>query len=183
VTVSVEPLVIAREPAQARRCASCGDRALPHSGDRRGGVREVLEGRVADVMSVRHEVDLRQKSRVFQVAVRDVPGRVVLGHQPALHDVGEGFSPDVGIAHAVKVHSAHAVLRSIRGPQQGRRLGHDLREARGPVAQAGRESAERVEAVSDETVDTDPVSLGLVLRPLQRAEQARGTGDGDRHKA
>jgi hypothetical protein len=73
VTVAVEPLVIACEPAQARRCASCGDRALPHSGDRRGVVREIFEGRVADVMSVRHEVDLRQKSRMFQVAVGDVP--------------------------------------------------------------------------------------------------------------
>jgi hypothetical protein len=58
VTVAVEPLVIARKPAQARRRARCGDRAFLHPGDRRGVVREVLEGGVADVMSIRHEVDL-----------------------------------------------------------------------------------------------------------------------------
>jgi hypothetical protein len=183
VTVAVELLVIARKPAQARRRARRGDRALPHPGDRRGVNREVLEGRVADVMSMRHEVDLHQKSRVFQVAVHDVPRRVVVENQPALHGVGEGFSPDKGIAPAVKVHSAHTVLSSICGPQQRGGLGHDLRETRGPAAQTGCEPAERVKAVMDEAVDPDSVSSSLVLCPLQHAEQTGGPGDGHRHKA
>ena len=59
VAVAVDPLVIAREPTQSRRRTCRGDRALSHLRDRWRVVREVLNGRVADVVGVRHEVDLR----------------------------------------------------------------------------------------------------------------------------
>jgi hypothetical protein len=65
VAVAVDPLVIAREPTQSRRRACRGDRAFAHSRDRWRVIREVLDGRVADVVGVRHEVDLRQEPRVF----------------------------------------------------------------------------------------------------------------------
>jgi hypothetical protein len=59
-------------------------------------------------------------------------------HQAALHGAGKGFLPDKGIALAVEVHSAHAVLGGVRRTQQGGTLGHNLSKARGPVAQTGR---------------------------------------------
>ncbi len=68
-------------------------------------------------MGVRHEVDLRQETRVFQVTVGDVARWVVVGHQAALHGVREWFPPDEGIAPAVEVHSSHAVLGSVRGAE------------------------------------------------------------------
>jgi hypothetical protein len=73
VAVAVDPLVIARKPTQSCRRTCRGDRALTHSRDRWRVVREVLDGCVADVVGVRHEVDLRQESCLFQVAVCDVP--------------------------------------------------------------------------------------------------------------
>jgi hypothetical protein len=50
----------------------------------------------------------------------------------------------------------------------------------GSTAQAGCESTEGVEAVADKAVDPDPVTLGLVLRPLQCAEETSGARDGYR---
>ena len=74
------------------------------------------------------------------------------------------------------------MLGSIGGSEQRGRLGHDFREASGPTAQAGCKPTEGVEAVTDEAVDPDPVTLGLVLRPLQCAEETGGSGDGYRDK-
>lgn len=59
VTVAVLALVIAGEAAEGCSCPDRGDRSFADTGDRRGVVREVLDGGVADIMSVSHEVDLR----------------------------------------------------------------------------------------------------------------------------
>jgi hypothetical protein len=50
------------------------------------------------------------------------------------------------------------------------------------MTQAGSEAAEGIQAVANELVDPDAIGSSFVLRPLQGAEQARGSRDGDRHK-
>jgi len=52
-----------------------------------------------------------------------------------------------------------------------------------PLAEARGQAAKGVEALPDESIHSDPVSLGLVLSPLQGREQALGARDSDGDKA
>lgn len=105
-----------------------------------------------------------------------------MGDETTLDVFREGLSPDVRSAAVVEVYSPHARLGGISRAQDGWFLGDDFGQVCRAVAQTGGEAAECVQAIPYEAVDPDPVSLGFVLGPLQGAEQASRSGDGDRDK-
>lgn len=91
--------------------------------------------------------------------------------------VRKGLAPDKGPAVCVKVHTAHAYFGSIGGSKEGWFLWDYFCQAGRPVAQASNQAAEGIEAVVYKGIDADAVTLSLVLRPLQGAKQAGGTGN------
>ena len=183
VAVPMKALVVAGVSAECSCSSAGGHCSFADARDGRGVIGEVLESGVSGLVCGGHEVHLRQQGGVLQVAVRDRSSAVVSGHYEALDGGREGSAPQVGLPFRIEVDSTHARLGCVSGTQEGRFLGHDLGQVSGALAEAGGETAEGVEAVSDEGVDADPVSFGLVLRPLQCAEQAAGSGDGDRDEA
>ena len=73
---------------------------------------------------------------MLQVTVGDGAAGVVKANQPFLDRRVERVSPDVAVSLGVVVHTAHASLGSIGGPQQQRFFRHDLRQVHWSVAQA-----------------------------------------------
>ena len=120
---------------------------------------------------------------MFKVAVRDSPVGVRGGYQLVADGVRERLPPDVRGAGGAEEHAAHSEAGSISCPQQSRVLWDDLGEVSRPAAEVGGEAAERVQAVANEGVDADAVRPGFVEGKLEGAEQSRGAGDGDGHKA
>ena len=107
---------------------------------------------------------------MLEVAVGDRAGEVVRRDNEPLHLKREWSSPQVGVPFRVEVHSSHSRLGGVSGAQESRGLRDNLSEVGWSLAQARGEAAEGVKALPHEGVDTDPVSFGLVLRPLQGAE-------------
>lgn len=95
----------------------------------------------------------------------------------------EWAAPDICASIRCVEDTAHARLRRIRGTKDRGILGYYLGEARWAVAQACCQSAEGVQTVANESVDSDAVGSRFVLGPLQGAEESSGTGYGHRDKA
>lgn len=176
--VAMLPLVVAPDLAQVRRGPDGGDGAFAVAGHRRGVVAEVLEGGVAHVVAVSHDVGLGDESGVFQVAVGDVPGGVGRADQGGLHVRGKGVSPVVALPSVIEVHAAHAGSGRVSGTEKGGKLWHYLGKVCGSGAQAGGQPTEGVNVAVHEGGETDPVVGGLVLGDLQGAEQAGRSRDG-----
>ena len=73
---------------------------------------------------------------MLEVTIRDGSFRVVRGHQTGGDLVWERLAPEEGVSIGVEVDASHSHLGRVRGSQEGRFLGHDLGEMRGPVAEA-----------------------------------------------
>lgn len=183
VAVAVEPLVVTSDLAQVGRRARRGHGLFAGSGDRRGVVAEVVQGRVTDVVAVRHDVELREKRGLLQVAVGDVAVRVVGGDEGPLDFGRESQAPVVTGAGVVKVDSAHTGACRIGGAEQEWQFGHQFGEVGGASAKAGRKAPEGVEVAADVGVESDAIVPRLVLRPLQGAEESGRSGDGEGDKA
>jgi len=119
---------------------------------------------------------------MFEVAVGDDPIRVVVGDKTALDVFREGLSPEVGCTVVVEVDPAHTGLGGVRRAQDGRFLRDNFGKVSRAVTQAGGKAAECLETISHEAIHSDPIALGLVLGPLEGAEQASRTRDGYRDK-
>ena len=71
-----------------------------------GVVRQVTYRDLSQIHVVHHDVQLGYPSRLFQVAVVDVPFRVVGGHQTVADPLGESLSPCYGSVLLGEVHAA-----------------------------------------------------------------------------
>jgi hypothetical protein len=125
---------------------------------------------------------LGEEGGLFQVAVCDVPVGVVGGDQGGLHVFRERVAPVETLACVVEVHAAHARPSGIGGPKQRGLLRDQFRQVCGASAQARGQAAKGVDAAADEAVEAHSVLAGLVLRPLQSAEQRDGSGNGRCHE-
>ena len=82
--------------AEVRRGAIARDSAFVHSGDGRGVVTPIGNGRVAQVVVMGHERSLGQDTGLFQVTVGDDTGRIVEGDEPLLNIRWERETPEEG---------------------------------------------------------------------------------------
>jgi hypothetical protein len=182
VVVPVEALVVALDVAEESCCTEGGDCTFVDTRDSGGVVAEGFDGGVFEAAALGHDIGLGQNGRVFQVAVGDAAMGVGRGDQIGLDVSREGVSPVVALAGVVEEDATHASPSCIGGANEGGRLGDELGDVGGARAKAGCQSTEGGQAGMNEGVEPDPVVAGLVLSPLQGAEEASGARDGKRDK-
>lgn len=171
-------MVVASKTTQVSRCSDRGHGAFPDAGYRWSIVGEVFDRGIANGVGSRHDIYLRQKTSVLEVAVGDGTVGVASGHHLVLDRGREWVAPDVGLSRRVKVDAAHARFGSIGRSQESGFLGDDFSQVSGSLAQASGQPAEGVKAVTDEAVHSDTVPVRFVLRPLECAEQTCRAWDG-----
>ena len=89
------------------------DGAVVLAGESWSVVGEAGKGELADVISLCRDIGPRQEGGLFQVAVGEVPGRVVPGDQSGLDVGGKRFPPEDGRMAGGKQDSSHAGLGSV----------------------------------------------------------------------
>ena len=129
--VAVFPLQSAVEETKSGACASDSGGAFLHAGDGWGVVAASDNGSVSRQVPRRDEIKLGNHPSLFKITVRYGATRIGSGDKTCLDVSGKRLSPDIALTCGVEVDSAHASLSSIRGANEGRRLGHDLSEMSG----------------------------------------------------
>ena len=130
-------------------------------GDSRRVVAEGGQSLLADIQFLGHDVQLGCYTRLLQVAVGELPRRVILGHHLALDVTGEGFAPEVGLVVIAEEDPTHARLGGVNPPEVARLFRDDLGKARGPFLEAEGERLEVVQEGTDVPIDAHAIVGGL----------------------
>ena len=181
--VSVVALMEARGAAEVRSSRVGCDGPLAAARDRRCVVGEACGGQLTDVAVMGHDVGSGQHGRLLQVAVSEVPLRIVSGYDPGLDVGGERCPPEEGrllLGENDTPHSHDGCI--IRTDDRGLFWDH-LRYAGGPGAQVVCEALEVVEVGSDVLGDFDAPVPRLRESQLEGTEETRTAGDADGHEA
>lgn len=183
MAIAVGTLVLTGVVAEMGSSSVCGYSSLAHTGDSGGVVAACRYGGILHGMSGCNQGYLAEDASMLKVAVGDRASWVGFRDQLVLDFGWERETPHVALACGIEVHTAHAGLGCVRGPQVGRLLGDDFRKVCRPVAKTGCKGGEGVNVLTEGPSDAHTIALGPIQGELQGAEETCGARDGNRDEA
>jgi hypothetical protein len=161
VQVAVVALVETLEAAQVSRDLIGGDGSSEQTRDCWGVVAARGNGVVPRVINVGDYVTVSDEGRLFQVAVREVAGGVVVAAYPVGYLFGETSPPEDGGLPVSEEGAAHALLACVGGAEDHGLVGYQLAEASGPGGDVGYEAFEVSQVVADRLGYADAAGLAV----------------------
>ena len=177
VTVTVETLVFGGELAKVCRCAIGGGGPTVGTRKCRGVIRHVGDGYLPDIVFLGHDIELSDTTGLLEVAVRDVPFRVLEGDEAVPYPIGVGRSPRHGATVVGEVDSPHGEAAGIMRADQSGLVRDNLGEASRTGGEILDQSLEGGQVRTNRWVHADPTFVGLGQSQLQNAEEALATRD------
>ena len=139
------------------------------------------------VDSLDQNILMRDVARQFQLGIVDRPRGIRVGYQLILNDRWKLSPPhkwgQVAMSRGGKPRTTHASTRGIVGPNGHRMIRYELRNSRWALAKILGQEFEIGQLVPHLRGNTDPIHFSVLQGSLQRAEEALGAGDPNRHTA
>jgi hypothetical protein len=140
------------------------------------------DSELAGVEFLTRHISLGQDPCVFKVTISEAARRIGCGNDLTLDVLRKGASPEEGRMVGREQDTTHASFGGVDRTQNARMVRNYLGKVGGSFQQAVGQLFEVIQVVTDVLGDSNPVLGGITEAEVEGAEEARATGDGDRHE-